>query len=73
LAPQWLAEELLHSEGFSEVEYVGLAPGATPRSVLVGQADLGSLSAPGFIPGIGCWAIVRRSGGSSRGLLGTLR
>ena len=71
LAPQWLAEELLHSEGFSEVEYVSLAPGATPRSVLVGQADLGSLSAPGFIPALdagqsfvvlaglhaGCWEL----------------
>jgi len=71
-APQNFAEELLHSEGFSEVEYVAVGPGATPRSVLVaGQADLASLSAPGFIPALdagqafvvlaglhaGCWEL----------------
>ncbi len=43
LAPEWLAEDLLRLEGFSEVEYVSsLAPGLTPSSVLVaGHADVG--------------------------------
>jgi NitT/TauT family transport system substrate-binding protein len=50
-APQWLAEDLLRLEGFSEVEYVSsLVPGLTPSGVLVaGQADVGSLSAPGVL------------------------
>jgi NitT/TauT family transport system substrate-binding protein len=50
LAPQWLAEDLLRLEGFSEVEYVSLTPGLTPSGILVaGHADVGSNSAPGIL------------------------
>src|SRR5207247_5988887 len=46
LAPQYLAEELLHLEGFSEVEYVDTL---TPKALTLleaGRADLTMGAAP---------------------------
>jgi NitT/TauT family transport system substrate-binding protein len=68
-APQYVAEELLHLEGFSEVEYVKLQE-AIP-SALVKSADLAMFGGPSFLPAIddgfpiaalagiheGCWEL----------------
>lgn len=40
LAPQYIAEELLRAEGFSEVAYVPLQTGTAPAAVAAGRADL---------------------------------
>jgi len=49
LAPQYLAEELLRSEGFAEVEYVKY-PGGQASSVLAaGRADFTMQTVPGLI------------------------
>lgn len=53
VAPQYLAEELLRVEGFSEVTYVKRPAGATFFSVLVAdQADFTLSTLPELIPGI---------------------
>jgi NitT/TauT family transport system substrate-binding protein len=39
-APQYLAEELLHAEGFAEVTYVDMPTGAVSRRLASGEADL---------------------------------
>jgi len=50
LAPQYLAEELLHLEGFSEVEYVKILGGAGPQTVASGNADLTMWDTPSLLP-----------------------
>ena len=40
LAPQYLAEELLRAEGFTEVEYVNLEKGTGPAALADGRADM---------------------------------
>ena len=72
LAPQYLAEELLHMEGFSQVDYVTMPAGTTLVAGLgAGLADLGTLDAPSLVPGVdsgqnlavlagvhaGCWEL----------------
>jgi len=68
-APQYVAEELLHLEGFTEVEYVKLFE-AIPTA-LVKSADLAMFGGPSFLPAIdagfpiaalagiheGCWEL----------------
>ena len=51
IAPQYLAEELLRAEGFTEVKFVELGakyPGAD--DLATGRADLGMWDIPGLIP-----------------------
>ena len=50
LAPQYLAEELLRLEGFTDVQYVEQVPGGTLVDVLEkGQADLTQEAAPALV------------------------
>jgi len=49
LAPQYLAEELLHLEGFAEVEYVQLETGTGPPVIASGRADISMWDVPGTI------------------------
>lgn len=50
LAPQFLAEELLRLEGFSEVEYVKWSTGSGASAVAAGRADLSMWETPGALP-----------------------
>jgi len=52
LAPQYLAEELLHLEGFSEVEYVEIANNTSYTVLASGQADLTQSAAPDLVTGL---------------------
>ena len=49
-APQYLAEELLRLEGFSEVEYLSLGTRSGPEALADGRADLTMWPAVEFIP-----------------------
>jgi NitT/TauT family transport system substrate-binding protein len=40
LAPQYLAEELLQTEGFTQIEYVELEKGTGPSALAEGRADI---------------------------------
>jgi NitT/TauT family transport system substrate-binding protein len=40
LAPQFLAEELLRAEGFTDVQYVKTAPGGIEKALASGEADV---------------------------------
>jgi NitT/TauT family transport system substrate-binding protein len=48
-APQFLAEELLHSEGFTDVQYVKRS---VPKTLASGEADIGVTSVFPFISGL---------------------
>jgi len=50
LAPQYIAEELLHLEGFSEIEYVKLVSGAGPGLLAEDRADISMWDVPAIIP-----------------------
>lgn len=50
MAPMYVAEELLHTEGFSEIEYVKLESGSDARVVADGGADMFMWDVPGIIP-----------------------
>lgn len=50
LAPQYIAEELLRLEGFSEVEYVKSDNTFSLEGITSGEADVGMWDAPGTIP-----------------------
>jgi NitT/TauT family transport system substrate-binding protein len=39
-APQYIAEELLHSEGFAEVHYIRVVPGGAQKALDMGEVDL---------------------------------
>jgi NitT/TauT family transport system substrate-binding protein len=52
LAPQYLAEELLHLEGFSEVEYVESTGSSFAVPLVEGRIDLTMDTAPDLIPGM---------------------
>jgi NitT/TauT family transport system substrate-binding protein len=49
LAPQYLAEELLRLEGFTEVEYVALGTTVLPKFLAEGRVDISMWSAPDLI------------------------
>ena len=49
-APQYLAEEMLHLEGISEVEYVTHGTKYIPDALAASKADLSMWNAPEFIP-----------------------
>jgi NitT/TauT family transport system substrate-binding protein len=48
-APQYIAEELLHLEGFTEVEYVELKVNTTALVVEAGEADIAMEAAPSVV------------------------
>jgi len=50
LAPQYLAEELLRLEGFSEVEYVEMDRSGGDEFLVQGRADVSVTSPPSMIP-----------------------
>jgi NitT/TauT family transport system substrate-binding protein len=53
VAPQYVAEELLHAEGFTDVRYVDLPrPAAVAEAVAGGTADFGMIYCPPFIAAI---------------------
>ena len=49
-APQYLAEELLRMEGFTDIEYLPLGSRNGPRAVADGRADITMWDLPGLIP-----------------------
>ena len=49
-APQYLAEELLRLEGFTNLEYLPLGTRNGPRAVADGRADITMWDLPGLIP-----------------------
>jgi NitT/TauT family transport system substrate-binding protein len=52
LAPQYLAEELLHLEGFSDVTYVDNPTGRPNNSLATGQADFTQDATSGLLPAL---------------------
>ena len=50
-APQYLAEELLRLEGFTEVEYIETA-GQTSGVIAEGGADMSMEATPGYVPAL---------------------
>jgi NitT/TauT family transport system substrate-binding protein len=53
IAPQYVAEELLRAEGFTDVRYVHLAPGHnTPEGIASGEVDFGSNFASMLVAGL---------------------
>ena len=49
-APQYLAEELLRMEGFTQIEYLSLGTRYGPYAVAAGRADMTMWDLPGLIP-----------------------
>ena len=49
LAPIYVAEELLRSEGFTDVQYVEMGLQTTTKSVAEGSTDLGARTAPELV------------------------
>jgi NitT/TauT family transport system substrate-binding protein len=53
IAPQYVAEELLRAEGFTDVRYVRLAPGSnTPEGIAGGEVDFGINFASVLVTGL---------------------
>src|SRR5262249_47525978 len=52
LAPEYIAEELLRLEGFSEVEYVEMNTVDPHEMLLVNRADISVVSPPNLIPAL---------------------
>jgi NitT/TauT family transport system substrate-binding protein len=52
LAPQYLAEELLRLEGFSEIEYVEITDNTGYNALADGRADLTQSAAPDLVAGL---------------------
>jgi len=53
IAPQYVAEELLRAEGFTDVRYVRLAPGSnTPEGIASGEVDFGLNYASVLVAGL---------------------
>lgn len=52
LAPEYLAEELLRLEGFSEVEYVSVEQTLDPDLLLENRADISPFAPPNLLPSL---------------------
>src|SRR6516162_7583289 len=53
IAPQYVAEELLRAEGFTDVRYVRLTPGHNaPEGIASGEVDFGSNFASVLVAGL---------------------
>jgi NitT/TauT family transport system substrate-binding protein len=50
LAPDYVAEELLRLEGFSEIEYVEMKQNTAPDMLLANRADITEWTPPGLLP-----------------------
>jgi NitT/TauT family transport system substrate-binding protein len=50
LAPEYLAEELLRLEGFSEIEYVALEQNTAPELLMANRADMSIYTPPSLLP-----------------------
>jgi NitT/TauT family transport system substrate-binding protein len=50
MAPQYLAEELLHAEGFAEVDYLALGTRSGPAALADGRADITMWPAAEYLP-----------------------
>jgi NitT/TauT family transport system substrate-binding protein len=50
LAPEYVAEELLRLEGFSEVEYVEMQQNTAPDMLVADRADITAWTPPGLLP-----------------------
>src|SRR5215813_501600 len=50
LAPEYVAEELLRLEGFSNIEYVTLDQTATTDLLLANRADISAVAPPNLLP-----------------------
>ena len=80
LAPQYLAEELLRTEGFTQIEYVELEKGTGPSALAEGRADITQWDALSCFQPIdsgkpivvlsglhaGCWELFGNDGGFNR-------
>jgi hypothetical protein len=51
-APEYIAEEMLRLEGFSEVEYVEMDTVDPHEMLLVNRADISVVSPPNLIPAL---------------------
>jgi NitT/TauT family transport system substrate-binding protein len=54
LAPEYLAEELLRSEGFSEIEYAEIHQTTAPDMLLANRADITAWTPPASDARLGC-------------------
>ena len=52
MAPQYLAEELLRLEGFTEIEYLPLGNRTVPTVLAEGKADISMWDTPGLMPAL---------------------
>ncbi len=52
LAPEYLAEDLLRLEGFSEIEYVEIGQSAPQELLIANKADFGVLAPPAVLPAL---------------------
>ena len=52
MAPQYLAEELLRLDGFTEVEYLPLGTRTVPTVLAEGKADISMWDTPGLMPAL---------------------
>jgi NitT/TauT family transport system substrate-binding protein len=52
MAPQYLAEELLRMEGFTDVEYLPLGTRTVPTVLAEGKADISMWDTPGLMPAL---------------------
>jgi NitT/TauT family transport system substrate-binding protein len=52
LAPEYIAEDMLRLEGFSEVEYVEVATVDPHEMILANRADFSVVSPPNLIPAL---------------------
>ena len=52
LAPQYIAQDLLRLEGFTDIKYYPLGTRIAPQALADGRADISMWSTPGLIPSI---------------------
>ena len=50
LAPEYVAEELLRLEGFSDIEYVTVDQTTTTNLLLANRADISAVAPPNLLP-----------------------
>ena len=57
-APQYVAEELLRDEGFTDIRFVDTPPPEIPTAIALGKVDFGMAYAPQFARDIDAGAAV---------------
>ena len=68
-APQYLAEELLRLDGFTDVEYLPLGARNGPRALADGRADITMWDVPGLIPHLDAGRPIVLLAGVHRGVM----